>query len=76
MSGETGCLSVLQGACAKSHRRMNEICGGRESARRTASVVIQSRASWRAVQRVAKPASATAPGGTGLSVGGLACDAL
>src|SRR6218665_626256 len=61
MPGETGRLSVLQGACAKAHRRMSAICGGREGARRPTSVVIQRRASWRAVQRVGKHVPRLAP---------------
>ncbi|KAB7634337.1 hypothetical protein [Verminephrobacter eiseniae] len=40
---------------------MSAICGGREGARRTTSVVIQSRASWRAVQRVGKHVTRLAP---------------
>src|SRR6218665_147584 len=56
-----GRLAVLQGACAKAHRRMSEICGGREGTRRTTSVVIQSQASWSAVQQVGKRVTRLAP---------------
>ncbi len=51
-----GRLSALQGDCASAevHRRMSEIYGEREGTRRMTNMVIQSQASWGAVERVQK----------------------
>lgn len=51
-----GRLSALQGDCAATevHRRMSEIYGEREGTRRMTNMVIQSQASWGAVERVEK----------------------
>jgi hypothetical protein len=51
-----GRLSALQGDCAAAevHRRMSEIYGEREGTRRMTNMVIQSQASWGAVERVEK----------------------
>lgn len=51
-----GRLSALQGDCASAevHRRMSEIYGEREGTRRMTNMVIQSQASWGAVERVEK----------------------
>lgn len=51
-----GRLSSLQGDCASAevHRRMSEIYGEREGTRRMTNMVIQSQASWGAVERVEK----------------------
>lgn len=49
-----GRLSALQGDCssAEVHRRMSEIYGEREGTRRMTNMVIQSQASWGAIERV------------------------
>ncbi|HKT30373.1 hypothetical protein [Dyella sp.] len=49
-----GRLSAIQGDCAAAevHRRMSEIYGEREGTRRMTNMVIQSQASWGAVERV------------------------
>jgi hypothetical protein len=49
-----GRLSAIQGDCssAEIHRRMSEIYGEREGTRRMTNMVIQSQASWGAVDRV------------------------
>jgi hypothetical protein len=51
-----GRLSALQGDCTSSevHRRMSENYGEREGTRRMTDIVIQSQASWGAVERVEK----------------------
>ena len=51
-----GRLSALQGDCASAevHRRMSEVYGEREGTRRMTNMVIQSQASWGAVERVEK----------------------
>jgi hypothetical protein len=51
-----GRLSALQGDCtsAEVHRRMSEIYGEREGTRRMTDIVIQSQASWGAVERAEK----------------------
>jgi hypothetical protein len=51
-----GRLSALQGDCASAevHRRMSETYGEREGTRRMTNMVIQSQASWGAVERVEK----------------------
>lgn len=51
-----GRLSALQGDCASAevHRRMSETYGEREGTRRMTNMVVQSQASWGAVERVAK----------------------
>lgn len=51
-----GRLSAIQGDCAAAevHRRMSEIYGEREGTRRMTNMVIQSQASWGAVERVEK----------------------
>jgi hypothetical protein len=51
-----GRLSALQGDCASAevHRRMSETYGEREGTRRMTNMVIQSQASWGAVNRVEK----------------------
>ena len=51
-----GRLSALQGDCASAevHRRMSEIYGEREGTRRMTNMVLQSQASWGAVERVEK----------------------
>ena len=51
-----GRLSAIQGDCASAevHRRMSETYGEREGTRRTTNMVIQSLASWGAVERVEK----------------------
>ena len=51
-----GRLSAIQGDCASAevHRRMSEIYGEREGTRRMTNMVIQSQASWGAVERVEK----------------------
>ena len=50
-----GRLSAIQGDCASAevHRRMSETYGEREGTRRMTNMVIQSQASWGAVERVA-----------------------
>ena len=49
-----GRLSALQGDCssAELHRRMSETYGEREGTRRMTNMVIQSQASWGAIERV------------------------
>ena len=49
-----GRLSAIQGDCssAEVHRRMSETYGEREGTRRMTNMVIQSQASWGAVERV------------------------
>lgn len=49
-----GRLSAIQGDCASAevHRRMSETYGEREGTRRMTNMVIQSQASWGAVERV------------------------
>ncbi|WP_240754684.1 hypothetical protein [Parasulfuritortus cantonensis] len=49
-------LSAIQGDCASAevHRRMSETYGEREGTRRMTNMVIQSQASWSAVERVEK----------------------
>jgi len=49
-----GRLSALQGDCtsAEVHRRMSEIYGEREGTKRMTNMVIQSQASWGALERV------------------------
>ena len=51
-----GRVSALQGDCASAevHRRMSEVYGEREGTRRMTNMVIQSQASWGAVERVEK----------------------
>jgi len=51
-----GRLSAIQGDCASTevHRRMSETYGEREGTRRMTNMVIQSQASWGAVERVEK----------------------
>ncbi|MDR2688892.1 MAG: hypothetical protein LBB76_03950 [Azoarcus sp.] len=51
-----GRLSTLQGDCASAeiHRRMSEIYGEREGTYRMTNMVIQSQASWGAVERIEK----------------------
>lgn len=51
-----GRLSAIQGDCtsAEVHRRMSEVYGEREGTRRMTNMVIQSQASWGAVERVEK----------------------
>lgn len=51
-----GRLSSLQGDCATSevHRRMSEIYGEREGTYRMTNMVLQSQASWGAIERVEK----------------------
>lgn len=51
-----GRLSTIQGDCASAevHRRMSETYGEREGTRRMTNMVIQSQASWGAVERVEK----------------------
>lgn len=51
-----GRLSAIQGDCTSSevHRRMSETYGEREGTRRMTNMVIQSQASWGAVERVEK----------------------
>jgi hypothetical protein len=51
-----GRLSALQGDCASAeiHRRMSEIYGEREGTYRMTNMVIQSQASWGAVERIEK----------------------
>lgn len=51
-----GRLSAIQGDCASAevHRRMSETYGEREGTRRMTNMVIQSLASWGAVERVEK----------------------
>jgi hypothetical protein len=51
-----GRLSALQGDCASAeiHRRMSEIYGEREGTYRMTNMVIQSQASWGAVERADK----------------------
>ncbi|MFA5664607.1 hypothetical protein [Castellaniella sp.] len=51
-----GRLSAIQGDCASAevHRRMSEIYGEREGTRRMTNMVIQSLASWGAVERIEK----------------------
>ncbi len=51
-----GRLSAIQGDCASAevHRRMSETYGEREGTQRTTNRVIQSQASWGAVERVEK----------------------
>jgi hypothetical protein len=51
-----GRLSAIQGDCAAAevHRRMSETYGEREGTRRMTNMVIQSQASWGAVERVEK----------------------
>jgi hypothetical protein len=49
-----GRLSAIQGDCASAevHRRMSEAYGEREGTRRMTNMVIQSQASWGAVERI------------------------
>ena len=49
-----GRLTALQGDCASAevHRRMAEIFGEREGTRRMTNMVLQSQASWEAIERV------------------------
>jgi hypothetical protein len=51
-----GRLTALQGDCAAAeiHRRMSETYGEREGTRRMTNMVIQTHASWGAVERVEK----------------------
>ena len=51
-----GRLTALQGDCtsAEIHRRMAEIYGEREGTRRMTNMVLQSQASWGAIERVDK----------------------
>jgi len=51
-----GRLSALQGDCASAevHRRMSEIYGEREGTYRMTNMVLQSQASWGAIERVEK----------------------
>ncbi len=51
-----GRLTALQGDCASAevHRRMAEIFGEREGTRRMTNMVLQSQASWGAIERVDK----------------------
>lgn len=51
-----GRLSALQGDCASAeiHRRMSEVYGEREGTYRMTNMVLQSQASWGAVERVEK----------------------
>jgi hypothetical protein len=51
-----GRLTTLQGDCtsAEIHRRMAEIYGEREGTRRMTNMVLQSQASWGAIERVDK----------------------
>lgn len=51
-----GRLTALQGDCASAeiHRRMSEIYGEREGTYRMTNMVIQSQASWGAVERIEK----------------------
>lgn len=51
-----GRLTALQGDCtsAEVHRRMAEIFGEREGTRRMTNMVLQSQASWSAIERVDK----------------------
>lgn len=51
-----GRLSSIQGDCASAevHRRMSETYGEREGTRRMTNMVIQSQASWGAVERIEK----------------------
>mgnify|MGYP000941180767 CR=1 FL=1 len=51
-----GRLSAIQGDCASAevHRRMSEIYGEREGTRRMTNMVVQSQASWGAVERIEK----------------------
>ena len=51
-----GRLTALQGDCtsAEVHRRMTEIFGEREGTRRMTNMVLQSQASWGAIERVDK----------------------
>ena len=51
-----GRLSALQGDCASAevHRRMSEIYGEREGTYRMTNMVLQSQASWGALERVDK----------------------
>ena len=49
-----GRLTALQGDCtsAEVHRRMAEIFGEREGTRRMTNMVLQSQASWGAIERI------------------------
>ena len=49
-----GRLTALQGDCASAevHRRMSEIFGEREGTRRMTNMVLQSQASWGAIERI------------------------
>lgn len=51
-----GRLSALQGDCASAevHRRMSEVYGEREGTYRMTNMVLQSQASWGAIERVEK----------------------
>jgi hypothetical protein len=51
-----GRLSAIQGDCtsAEVHRRMSEIYGEREGTYRMTNMVLQSQASWRAIERMDK----------------------
>src|SRR5690606_3692732 len=51
-----GRLSALQGDCASAevHRRMSEAYGEREGTYRMTNMVLQSQASWGAIERVEK----------------------
>lgn len=52
----TGRLTSIQGDCAMSeiHRRMSEVYGDREVTKRATQAVIQTQASWGAIERVEK----------------------
>ena len=52
---QVGRLSALQGDCASAeiHRRMSEVYGEREGTHRMTNMVLQSQASWGAIERVA-----------------------
>lgn len=51
-----GRLTALQGDCASAevHRRMAEVFGDREGTRRMTNMVLQSQASWGAIEKVDK----------------------
>jgi hypothetical protein len=51
-----GRLTALQGDCASAevHRRMAEVYGEREGTRRMTNMVLQSQASWGAIDRIAR----------------------
>lgn len=66
-----GRLTALQGDCASAevHRRMAEVYGEREGTRRMTNMVLQSQASWGAIDRVDSGKRLTRKGRLGIGSG-------